>query len=248
MNSITQDPNALVAIQSSTPAGEAALVAVPPTPTATENLTEMDGRPPTPTATTSPTEPGVQPPTPPAPEKVANSVSGTQPTSLPLTVSQKVGPRRSAPKVRNTLKNNKGSTTEFADDALDSPEPPSDPLAELDTAGLLDLRGRIDAHLPALKLTDLNLETEIVLQYQRAKALLGRVIADTKIPTNQKAQVANSCMAILEQLVKMQGKLYSAERFKAIEQCLIKALKTLPREAQEKFFVDYERIHAEEVS
>jgi len=137
-------------------------------------------------------------------------------------------------------------TATVAEDAPDRPEPPPDPLAGLGPDALLDLRGRIDAHLPALKLTDLNLETEIVIQYQQAKALLGRVIASDTVPTNQKAQVANSCTAILDQLSKMQIRLYSSERFKAIEQVLIKALRTLPTATQEQFFVDYERLHAEE--
>lgn len=109
-----------------------------------------------------------------------------------------------------------------------------------DINALLRARAEIDARLPASKLADLDLETEVVLQYQQTKQLLLDVLGGSS-PANQKAQVANSCASILDQLIKMQARLYSAERLKAIEAALIKTLKTLPQDTQEAFFVQYER-------
>lgn len=116
-------------------------------------------------------------------------------------------------------------------------------IAKMGLEELLALKEQIEALLPPSQLTDLDLEREIVMQYHRAKTLLTLVAADAATPANQKAQVANSCAAALESLVKMQTKLYSAERQKAIEQILIRTLKTLPTAAQEQFFADYELLH-----
>lgn len=126
------------------------------------------------------------------------------------------------------------------------PPKSEDPLAGLDQNGLLALRAKIDLQLPPVSLTDIDLEEETLRQYQQTRALFSTIIGSTDTPANQKAQLANSCTTILQQLTLLQSKLYSSERLKAIEQTLIKVVKTLPREAQEQFFVDYERIHAEE--
>ena len=136
----------------------------------------------------------------------------------------------------------------FDEEQLKNPPPKEvDPFdfGNCDVPQLIMLRQRIEALLPARKLTDIDLETEIVLQLTQAKHLQSAVLADSHCPANQKAQVANSCAAVLDQLIKMQVKLYDAERMKAIEQSLIKAVKTLPVEAQQMFFVEYERIHGE---
>jgi hypothetical protein len=135
---------------------------------------------------------------------------------------------------------------EKLDGPLPSPAKGYD-LDKMDVAELLELRQRIEARLPARKLEDIDLEQEIVFQYQGSKALLAKVTGDDGTPANQKAQVANSCASVLDQLLKMQTRIYSAERIKAIEQALVKAVKTLPVEAQQQFFVDYERISAEGV-
>lgn len=130
--------------------------------------------------------------------------------------------------------------------------PPSKPpdindVALMSVAQLLELRGKIDARLPT-KLSDLNLETEIIMQLHRTKELMNTTLSgsDNVTPANQKAQVVNSCSAQLEQLIKMQVKLYSAERIKGIEQMVIRALRTLPREAQEAFFAEYDAIYQKE--
>ena len=106
---------------------------------------------------------------------------------------------------------------------------------------LLQYRAEIDAALPATKLSDLNLEEELVIQYLETKALQASVIGDDETPANQKAQVANACSSILQQIVKCQAELHNAERFKTIEMILIKHMKRLPRDVVAAFLEDYER-------
>lgn len=137
----------------------------------------------------------------------------------------------------------------FDPDKLDAApvatEDPFDFVATLEQEQLLELRARIQARLP-MSLTDLDLESELVLQYQQGKVLLAKVINDHGTPANQKAQVANSCAATLQSLVKMQTTLHDAERMKKLEQILIKVIRTLPKEQQEAFFQRYEQLNAEE--
>jgi hypothetical protein len=114
-------------------------------------------------------------------------------------------------------------------------------LDSLEIGELLDLRSKIDAKLPPLTIKDLNLEEELMLQFIRAKDLQSNIAKASDIPTNQKAQVANSVRATLSEIVKMQSELYSAEQFKRMEACLAKVLKTLPTEAQNAFFEAYGR-------
>jgi hypothetical protein len=130
-------------------------------------------------------------------------------------------------------------------DSVVTPSSSTTDLEKMDVGQLLDLRQRIEALLPARKLADIDLEQEIVLQYLAAQALMQKTSIAVDIPANQKAQVQNSCASILDQLLKMQTRIYSAERMKAIEQVLIKVLKTLPEEAQRQFFHDYERMKVE---
>lgn len=150
--------------------------------------------------------------------------------------------------------------TSIATGQSPSPAAPADPLFDpvkakrafdtpgsastLDTMGvieLLELRGQIDERLPARKLSDIDLEEELLLQFQRTKAFYDHVMGDDKVPANQRAQTANSCSAILEQLIKLQLVLYSAERVKAIESTLLRVLKAQPEDFQKQFFETYER-------
>lgn len=114
-------------------------------------------------------------------------------------------------------------------------------IDKLSLTELLELRADIDAALPPRALADLDLEEEVLLQFARTKALYDRISEDNTVPANQRAQVANSCTSILDQLIKMQARLYSAERVKSLEQVLIKVLKTLPEATQTDFFERYER-------
>lgn len=133
------------------------------------------------------------------------------------------------------------------DGAADRPAGPSAAVdvSKMDVEQLLALRGQVDAALPATKLTDLNLEKEIVLQYLTIKDMLRGLLNDKDTPANQKAQVANSCESVLDRLMKMQKAMYSTERVKAMEKALIRAVRTLPEAARLQFFEDYERFYVE---
>lgn len=122
-----------------------------------------------------------------------------------------------------------------------SDEPAGKVLEKHTLSELLELRAEIDVLLPPRKLSDMDLEEELLLQFARTKGLYDTVGKDEKVPANQRAQVANSCTAILEQLIKMQKLLYGAERIKALEQTLIRVLKAFPEDLQAKFFELYER-------
>ncbi len=104
------------------------------------------------------------------------------------------------------------------------------------------MHARITDLLPVTSLRDMNLEQELVIQYQNLKNLQSRTLEDPDVAPNQKAQVANSVGATLQSLAKMQGEMYSAERFKQIEMALITLLNTWPRETTVGFFAQYEAI------
>jgi hypothetical protein len=107
---------------------------------------------------------------------------------------------------------------------------------------LLILRDRIDELMPARTLAEMDLEKELVIQYQAVKALNTRVSAAEDVPVNQLAQVANSISSVLDRLGKMQATMYSHERFKQIELALVRLLKTRPTEEVEAFFREYEEL------
>lgn len=106
------------------------------------------------------------------------------------------------------------------------------------------LREVIDRKLPDNSLDELNLEKELVSQYMLVKRLQDAVITDEEIPLNQRAQLANSVVATLGQLVKLQEDLKREESLKLMETCLLDSLLMLPEDVREQFFVDYEKMAA----
>ena len=118
-------------------------------------------------------------------------------------------------------------------------------LAMFTLTELMQLREDIHARLPPRKLAELDLEQELVLQFQQSKFLLNSVIADPNTPANQKAQTSNSTASILEQLAKLQDRLYNSERVKALETALVRAIRDLPEAEQLIFFSTYEKLYAE---
>jgi hemoglobin-like flavoprotein len=135
-----------------------------------------------------------------------------------------------------------------AEQLSNPPQRAKDPLdvEHLTEEELFDVLSRVYQRLP-MQLTDLNLEQELMLQYRQTKLLMHSVVNDKATPANQRAQVANSCASVLDQINKMQTRLYTAERLKMIEQALVKAVKQhLPAEAQAQFFEAYEKIYNNE--
>jgi hypothetical protein len=106
------------------------------------------------------------------------------------------------------------------------------------TMELLTLRNKIDARLPPMSMAELNLEEEVVRQFMTVKALQATTLEGNE-EGNKKAAVVNACAAALQQLAKLQIEIHTAERFKKIENLLIKHLKLLPKEAAEAFLSAY---------
>lgn len=91
------------------------------------------------------------------------------------------------------------------------------------------------------RLDQINLESELVAQYNRVLRLQEDVMWDDDCPANQKAQVAGQVASTLGSLIKMQEDLQRSEAFKLMESVLADAIKTLPEEAKTAFFEEYER-------
>jgi len=109
----------------------------------------------------------------------------------------------------------------------------------LPISDLILYRDQITECLPAITLSETNLEQELLLQLHAVRALQNDVIGDDDIPPNQRAQVANSVAGILNKLVDMQKAVQTQERFKAIESLMVKHLQRLPEETAEAFLKEY---------
>ncbi len=113
-------------------------------------------------------------------------------------------------------------------------------LRGMSLEGLLNLKARVNAVLPASKLSSMNLEEELVDQFRLAKILQSTVLTDPNVPANQKAQVSNTCASILSNLQDTQNKFYTAERLKSIEGLLIEHAKSWPTEEAKAFLDAYQ--------
>ena len=98
--------------------------------------------------------------------------------------------------------------------------------------------------LPATTLLDMNMEEELILQFQAVRTLQNTILDDESVPANQKAQVANSVASVLGSIADLQNKVYSSERFKRIETLLIRHLNKLPEDVAAAFLEDYEQLVA----
>lgn len=96
--------------------------------------------------------------------------------------------------------------------------------------------------LPATTLLDMNMEEELILQFQAVRTLQNTILDDESVPANQKAQVANSVASVLGSIADLQNKVYSSERFKRIETLLIRHLNKLPEDVAAAFLEDYEQL------
>lgn len=109
-------------------------------------------------------------------------------------------------------------------------------LRHFSIGDLLTLRDKIDSALPATSLAQMNLETEAVFLYLRAKHLQSETEKMKDVAPNQKAQVLNSCTQVLRELTAVQKEVYSSERFKAIEAVLVKTMNKWEKADAEEFF------------
>lgn len=107
---------------------------------------------------------------------------------------------------------------------------------------LLSYRDEIEQVLPPTELSKMNMEQELVLQFHAIRALQNDVIDDDTLPPNQRAQVANAVTSSLNKLSELQIEIYTTERFKAIENLLIRCLSKLPESVAMEFVEGYEKI------
>lgn len=115
-------------------------------------------------------------------------------------------------------------------------------LDTLDEAGLLALRADIDSRLPIMSLDEVNLVQESLRQLKMAKALQAKANEkESSTPMNQRAQVQNSISNIITTLAKVQTELHTSERIKRIQSAVVKVVKELPKEAQDRFFALLDR-------
>ena len=118
-----------------------------------------------------------------------------------------------------------------------------EPLKKMNTDELWGIKREVDALLGVdVTLKELNLENELVNQYYKIRSLMDSVSTDPDIPANQRAQVSNSVVTTLGQLVKLQEDLKKQEMLKIMEGALIEVVKILPTKSQNDFFEEYERI------
>lgn len=98
--------------------------------------------------------------------------------------------------------------------------------------------------ITAASLSELNLDEELLIQYQNAVGTFESIRYDEETPANQKAQILNTISAILTNIVKLQTEMYDAERLKKLESALITILQGFP-DIKEAFLQAYEKALAQ---
>jgi hypothetical protein len=93
-----------------------------------------------------------------------------------------------------------------------------------------------------IKLADFNVEAELLTHFHSLRSLHNLVVDDDEVPANQKAQVANAVTGSLDKVAALQNSVYDSERFKRVENLLIRHLSTLEQALAEKFLTEYEQI------
>jgi hypothetical protein len=95
-------------------------------------------------------------------------------------------------------------------------------------------------YVPLTDFKSLNIENELLEQYNRARKLLQDAEFEDGTGLNQKAQVLNSITSILAAITKMQSELYDVERVKILEGTLIDVLLEFP-EVKDAFLTRYRK-------
>lgn len=109
---------------------------------------------------------------------------------------------------------------------------------------LVKYRDEILKNLPPTELDKFNMEQELLLQYHCVRELQNDVISDETIPPNQRAQVANSVASVLNKIAELQVGVYTSERFKNIENLMVRTLNKLPEDLAAEFIDQYEKMIA----
>ena len=107
---------------------------------------------------------------------------------------------------------------------------------------LMQQRDEIDKHLPPTQLCDLNLEEQMLLQFHLIRQLQSDNVGDDELPLNQRAMVAKAVADIINKLTELQDRIYTTERYKAVENIFIATLKEFPEEVAAKHIARYETL------
>jgi hypothetical protein len=137
---------------------------------------------------------------------------------------------------------NATTPTKFGFESADESEDPLD-LTKMNVLDLLSLREQITSLLPVSNLKDMDLNQELLLQYQAAKSMQSQALADARVDPSKMSTLLNACASSLAALAKLQGEVYNQERLKQIESHLIDTLKQMPKEQVALFFELYEDVH-----
>lgn len=106
----------------------------------------------------------------------------------------------------------------------------------------LKLHTAIEASLPAKSLKEVSLEKTLIMQLLAAQELQKNVLEDKEATPTQKSQVTNTLTTVINELSKLQIKLFSSERMKEIEAVLIDTVNDHMTEEQRQFFMrEYRR-------
>lgn len=117
-----------------------------------------------------------------------------------------------------------------------------DVLGKMSEDDLWELRELIDSCLPSAELAQMNLTKELTIQYRRVLRLQEEVLRDGDVAANQKAQVAAQVKSTLQDLVDMQTKFYTAERFRSIENMIVDYMKSMSLPQAKDFLEKYEQL------
>lgn len=98
----------------------------------------------------------------------------------------------------------------------------------------------VEAPSTPRSLDEVAISSELAHLFFEARSLLSLIKNDMEVPANQKAQVMNSVLSILERITKTQTDLYNAERIRVIEQTLLRVMREQPQEIKEAFMSTYE--------
>lgn len=88
------------------------------------------------------------------------------------------------------------------------------------------------------KLSDLDLDAELYAAFAQAKNLYTEVQYDDTTKTTEKVANIKAMADILGRITSMQSAVFSLQRVKALEECLVKTLKEFP-DIQDAFLTKY---------
>lgn len=114
--------------------------------------------------------------------------------------------------------------------------------SSLPVAVLIQHMNEIRQHLPPLSIKDMDMEQEMLLQFHSVRALQDQIIDDDELPLNQRAAIINATTSSLTKLADLQEQIYTSERFKRVENVLVRALSKLPEDVASQFLDDYEAV------